>query len=206
MSLETVGKPASGPPASVNSVGPGSSLLQVTDKRTALTYLVDTGAEVSILPVSSPIPGPSSADSTTPTLRAANGSVIKTYGRTQQQLTLGNHAFTASLLRADVERPILGADFLHTHQLLVDLAGRRLLLPGLLSSIPCSKSSCSSLFLTLVSGFDNPYNSLLRDFPSLTAPIFSSDGQAWCPPFHPHQRPTSLVMPPALDARKTGSS
>ena len=98
------------------------------DWRSKTSFLVDTGAAVSIIPRSSV------SASFCRTLRpmgnthARNDSKISTYGHHPLTLDLG----FARLLKwvfiiADVAFLILGADFLRAQSLLVDLRGRRLL-------------------------------------------------------------------------------
>ncbi len=96
-----------------------SSLFYVRDCSTSLRFLVDTGAEMSIVP-------PSRADRSsrqgTFCLQAVNGSSITTNGVRSLTLNLGlRRAFTWVFMIADVQQPILGADFLYHFGLLVDL-------------------------------------------------------------------------------------
>ena len=98
------------------------------DWRSKTSFLVDTGAAVSIIPRSSV--SASFCRTLRPmdnTLTAANGSKISTYSSHPLTLDLG----FARLLKwefiiADVAFPILGADFLRAQRQLVDLRGRRL--------------------------------------------------------------------------------
>lgn len=61
------------------------------------------------------------------TLSAANKSSISTYGSTLVDLDIGlRRTFTHPFVIADVSNAIIGADFLATHNILVDLARRRL--------------------------------------------------------------------------------
>ena len=80
---------------------------------------MDTGAEVSVLP-------PSRVERKRPheslTLQAVNGYPIATYGTRSITLDLGfRRTFRWVFILADVERPILGADFLRHFNLLVDM-------------------------------------------------------------------------------------
>ena len=62
------------------------------------------------------------------TLRAANNSTINTYGFRQLTLDFGlPRPLTWKFVVADLYQPIVGADFLLRHKLLVDLEQRRLL-------------------------------------------------------------------------------
>ena len=101
-----------------------SRLLHIHDRINNLTFLVDTGAAVSVLP-------PSSTDRKHPqthfNLQAANGSHIPTFGQKSLTLDLGlRRSFPWIFVVADVGRPLLGADFLHHFHLTVDLNKRTL--------------------------------------------------------------------------------
>ena len=115
--------------SSTYSNSPTSNLFFIMDRCSKTSFLVDTGAAVSIIPRSSV--SASFCQTLRPmdnTLTAANGSKISTYGYHSLTLDLG----FARLLKwefiiADVAFPILGAYFLRAQSLLVDLRGRRLL-------------------------------------------------------------------------------
>lgn len=97
--------------------------IYVHDTRTDIKFLVDTGAEKSIMPVD-PNKPPSNHYVK---LIAANGSYIDTYGEELITLTFGNgHKYHWKFVIADVEEPLLGADFLKEHNLMVDIKGRQL--------------------------------------------------------------------------------
>ena len=98
-------------------------LFHIVDKSSGLHFLVDTGAEV--------IP-PSQTDRKCPqqnfTLQAVNNTSITTYGSQSLTLNLGLcKTFHWIFIIADVQHPILGADFLCNYSLLVDMSYNRLL-------------------------------------------------------------------------------
>lgn len=113
------------PLAATSDAGlPSSRLLYVTEHTTGLRFLVDTGAEVSVLP-------PSRIERTHRqddfSLRAVNGTPIATYGTRSLTMDLRlRRTFRWIFVLADVQKPILGADFLHHCGLLVDLQRKRL--------------------------------------------------------------------------------
>lgn len=72
--------------------GAASTVLQVQDPSDGISYLVETDAEVSILPNSGSLPA---CSSDSPALIAADGTRIQTYGSCTQVLHLGGHMFTA---------------------------------------------------------------------------------------------------------------
>ena len=97
-----------------------SKLLYVADKGHKCRYLIDTGAAVSVLPKSC-ANGISGADS----LVAANNSNIKTYGNCKRVVDVGlKREYPWTFIVADVQQPIIRADFLIKYNLLVDLRSR----------------------------------------------------------------------------------
>ena len=116
----TVGKRPDPSLAATSVTGfPTSRLFYVTDRTTSVQYLVDTGAEVSVIP-------PSHSDQPRQpehfTLQAVNNTSIKTYGKRSPTLDLGlRRTFRWVFIIANVEHLILGADFLRHFGLLVDM-------------------------------------------------------------------------------------
>lgn len=99
-------------------------LFFVTDHTSGVRYLVDTGAEVSVVP-------PLSMDRTQLqsglVLCAANDSCISTFGTRSFTLDLGpRQKFPWVFIVAEVKRSILGVDFLGYYNLLVDVTQQRL--------------------------------------------------------------------------------
>ena len=107
--------------------------LFVTDSISKRCFLADTGAQVSVTPA---FKLDKRTGSRKPPLQAANGSTITTYGTRVVCLRFGQRNFQARLIAADVSRPLLGADFLRTHNLLVDMRNRRLIEADTFSGIP----------------------------------------------------------------------
>lgn len=88
-------------------------LLPITDRTNRFTFLVDTGAQVSVLP-------PTRTDCLRKregfALSAVNGTAIATYGTRSLTLNLElglRRTFCWIFVIADVHKPLLGADFLH---------------------------------------------------------------------------------------------
>nr|VZH92784.1 unnamed protein product [Spirometra erinaceieuropaei] len=97
----------------------------VCDTATRRRFLVDTGAQISVVP-------PTAADRRFPSpglhLQAANCSPIPTFGRLSLTLNIGlRRSFTWIFVIADVPHAILGSDFLAEFDLLVDCRRARLL-------------------------------------------------------------------------------
>ena len=101
---------------------PGSLCLR--DNLSGLDFLVDSGADVSVYPVSQ---HHGHRSPRTSSLRAANGSSTPTFGTVSLTLFFTGLRTTHKFFLADVSRPILGADFFADRDLLIDLRGRRLL-------------------------------------------------------------------------------
>ena len=99
-------------------------MLFVQDCNTKVKYLVDSGAEYSIL---TPYAKDRKNLEANSKLRAANGSAINTYGERLINLNLGLHRkFSFPFIIADVGYNILGSDFLDEYDLLVDIRGKQL--------------------------------------------------------------------------------
>lgn len=85
--------------------------LCITDDSSGLRFLVDTGANISVLPVNKN--RVTSAKCEDYKLYAANGSEIKTYGVKTLNLDFRlRRPFRWSFVLAEVKQPILGADLL----------------------------------------------------------------------------------------------
>lgn len=98
--------------------------LIITDATSRMRYLVDSGANVSVLPRRAAQFNPPSG---TYRLFAANGSPIVTYGETLVAVDLGQRRkYSWIFIVADVTQAILGADFLAHHNLLIDFRRRQL--------------------------------------------------------------------------------
>lgn len=142
--------------------------LVIRDKYSNLEFLVDTGAEVSVIP-------PTRADEAKQSdfqLFAANGSPIKTYGVRHMCLNLGlRRNFNWEFFVAAVTRPILGADFLQKFNLLVDLKNRQLIdNETTLSSICSLENIVPVQITTLDSTKHDDYTDILKKYPEVFKP------------------------------------
>ncbi|GBN81655.1 Transposon Ty3-G Gag-Pol polyprotein [Araneus ventricosus] len=102
--------------------GQNNCRLVIHDRPSGLNFLVDTGADISVVP-------PSSAERCKPksllNLLAANGTKINTYGTRNLSLNIGlRRIFPWSFIITDVSRPILGADFLRHYGIIIDLKSK----------------------------------------------------------------------------------
>lgn len=144
----------------------------VSDRRNGQSYLIDTGAEVSVYPAS--LQDRKNNLPSTP-LSAANGTSIATWGKRSIALAIRpRHLYTHEFHLADVNRPILGADFFIAHGLVIDLGRKRLL--SLDNSTIFIKHADSSFDLAGLSFVPhNQFSDLLQRFPELLVPRFNND-------------------------------
>ena len=167
-----LGKLAGQPVNAAHATGP-SRLLRLFDSNSKQRFLIDTGAEVSVFPASRS----DRLHKGDVTLRAANNSFINTYGLKQLILDFVlPRPLTWRFLIADVTQPIIGADFLLQHKLLVDLNQKRLIDTRNGSRVYAEPSSDSSPRLNNISlpaADADPFIKLLAKFPSLTTPCTS---------------------------------
>jgi hypothetical protein len=102
----------------LNALG---GLVYLQDSKSNTKYLVDTGAAVSVLPHSSPLPLSGQP------LTGADGKPIASWGTGTRSLCFGIRTFLCTFILAVVSKPILGTDFLAAHRLLVDPFSRLVL-------------------------------------------------------------------------------
>ena len=142
--------------------------MYIAGKRNKCKYLIDTGAAVSVLPKSC---ANRISDADCLPSVAANNTNINTYGTSKHVVDVGlKRDYTWNFIVADVQQPIIGADFLIHYSLLVDLRSwcLRDMRTGL--AIPASLSSITPLSLNRVDAVHNDYTKLLGQFPELTRP------------------------------------
>ena len=147
--------------------------LSVCDRRTGKSYLVDTGADVSVFPASAL---DKSSRVPTSSLIAANGSSIATWGQRTIPLTFdGQRTFSQVFYLADVTQPILGADFFINNHLAIDLRGRRLIDLDTCSTWAADSVAASSVTIAGLSTRPlNTISRLLQEFPEVLVPRFDS--------------------------------
>lgn len=168
---EETGKRQGGPAVASASSGPRDPQLFVTDSYSKRHFLVDTGAQVSVIPATW---YDKRSGQSGPPLQAANGTPISTYGSRNVPLCLNNRVYQARLIVADVKRPLLGADFFRHHNLLVDIRGQRLIEADTFLSTPCSVTNISVAELAPIDAGSNKFRKILQEFPAILKPTFSS--------------------------------
>ena len=151
-----------------------SRLLTVFDHISKLSFLIDTGAEVSVIPRRLAAVHYSKSDRDPSHLIAANGSSIPVHGHVYMVLDLGvSRRLRWKFLVADVRTHIIGADLLRHFALMVDMAGRRLIDAKSFRSVVGAVHGGPSTGLSLIGADDSPYKQLLLSFPRLLSTSFS---------------------------------
>ncbi|GFS92358.1 hypothetical protein TNCV_411131 [Trichonephila clavipes] len=144
------------------------SRLFVKDRETGCLFLVDSGADVSILPWTKT---KGECQASQYKLNAANGTEIPTYGLKILTLDLGlRRPFQWPFIIAKVKRGIIGADFLRKFQLLIDLHNRKLIDGVTNLSIKGEVATIQeNNYLSTVNRASKYFN-LLNSYPDLTKP------------------------------------
>ena len=169
-SLRYVGKRHGQSLAVTNATGlQPSRLLYITDKDTGLRFLIDTGAQVSVLP---PTPQERKHPRSDLTLQAVNNTPIPTFGTRSHTLNLGlRRTFRWVFVVAETSMPILGADFLRTFGLLVDLKRNKLVDTTTSLVVQGIRAQEISLSLTLLPKKPaNEIEAILAEYPVVTQP------------------------------------
>lgn len=141
--------------------------LSIKEKNTSMGFLVDTGADISVLPSSMY----DVRVHKNKYLYAANGSRIKTYGEKRLNLDFGlRRVMEWIFVIADVSVPILGVDFLSHFNLLVDVKANKLIDKTTNVKSNATVSSIAQqppkLFINAVT---DAFEKLLSEFPELTS-------------------------------------
>ena len=161
--------------AAVASVSAGS--LTLHDAKTNQAFLIDTGAEVSVVPASEQ---EWQGAPWTKELVAANGSRIRCYGEKKLRLHVGPRVYEWTFLVAEVRRPLIGADFLMSSSLLVDLRNRRLVHPEEMHSTPLQptrrKTQVTGLAFATTAK-QSTLDKLFAEFPAVVTPNFKMERQ-----------------------------
>lgn len=153
-----------------------SNRLCVFDRHTRERFLVDTGAEISVLAAKNKAKRSTSSF----TLYAANNTPITTYGEKSITLDLGlRRVFRWTFIIADVKTSIIGADFLRYFKLLVDLHKKKLL--DEVTNLAINTLSIRSNEPTTLYCVDksHPYYDLLSKYPEIPRPMSTKQ-----PPSH----------------------
>ena len=169
--LRNIGKRRSPPPVVAEVAGTSNQLLFVVDTLSGRKFLCDTGAQRSVVPAT---PEDAAGGSPGPALRSADNTPIRTYGLKTLDLCFGPRRFRWEFIMADVAFPLLGADFLYAHSLLVDVLNGRLVDALCFSSIPGVKERGDRAYFSSSLDEGNAFTRLLGEYPTLTQPTFSA--------------------------------
>ncbi|GFX99720.1 hypothetical protein TNCV_3053771 [Trichonephila clavipes] len=141
-------------------------LFFIRDRRTNVTFLIDTGSDVSIIPATKT----QRQNNSQMTLSAANTSPIHVYTTQTLSLDLGlRRIFQWTFLVGNVSTPIIGADFLYNFRLVPDISKQALLDSETNIKCHCILGNSRIHSIKTVSG-DSVYHELLRKFPDITKP------------------------------------
>ena len=144
-------------------------MLYVRDRNSGQTFLIDTGARVSVFPATG---ADTHSGNSGPQLEAANGTLIRSHRSRNITLSLDGCSFNWTFVIADVTQPLLGADFLHSFDLMVDIKGQRLINTTTFSSVMLNQTTGQYLGIHSVS-MDRIYADILAEFPEILTPTFS---------------------------------
>ncbi|XP_041973958.1 uncharacterized protein K02A2.6-like [Aricia agestis] len=166
---EEFGKLTRTPTVADVGVSRTSHRLCVFDRDTRERFLVDTGADISVLAATQLRKKKRTEE--TYKLYAANNTPIKTYGEETIKLNLGlRRSFRWTFVVADIKTSILGADFLHHYKLLVDLHTKRLVDKVTDLSVNAVKVVTDIESVHVVSS-DQAYHDILKLFPNVLRPM-----------------------------------
>ena len=149
--------------------GKNKALFYVWDRQSKPNFIIDTGAEISELPATRL---DRQKGQSAQILLAANGSKITTFGSRAVTIDLPQGKFKWTFVIANVAQPLLGADFLRAHSLLVDMKHQHLVNAQLFTSIPMEKAPGLPTQLNALGFEQNAFAQLLAQFPRITTPHF----------------------------------
>ena len=169
--------------------------MSVFDEESKSSFLVDTGADISVLPLSfltntlgakPPRARPGQR------LKAANGTFIDTFGTKSIALRFPHFCTKHSFRVARVAQPILGADFFRKHAIVIDVKANCLRLPDgvVVDSVSRRRPQCS----VAASAQGESFKDILLQFPAITVPKFDP-GHV---PAHGVQHVVPTVGPPVF--------
>ena len=152
--MQLSGKRDSRSSSTVAMTSANEALFYVWDRQSKRNFLIDTGAEVSLLPATR---FDRQKGQSAQILLAANGSKITTFGLRAVAIDLPQGKFRWTFVIANVAQPLLETDFLRAHSLLVDIKHQHLVNAQLFTSIPMEKASGLSPQLNALSIEQNAF-------------------------------------------------
>ena len=152
--------------ATVSDDQVSSCRLFVKDKTSNKCFLIDTGADVLVIPPN--YTNSSNSQNLGIKIFAANGSQIRTFGTKILHLDLGLcRKFSWNFIIADVAKPILGSDFLKHYHLLPDLNNKTLIDGTTLLQVSGKLLKSASMEIKVLVQDDSMYNMLLLKYPDV---------------------------------------
>ena len=151
-------------------------------------FLVDTGAEISVLPATC---FECLNICTGKDFLAANGSKIATLISKKLPIHLPEENYNRTFVVASVGQPFLGSDFLQANSLLVEVRHNHSVITLLFISTPIKLANQSAANLNALCLKENSLAEMLAEFPSITTRQFCDD-----PPKHGTQHYISTKRPP----------
>ena len=145
--------------------------LIIHDQISSQRFLVDTGADISVIPPTTQEKFSNNNQHNLVKLFAANGSEIKSYGEKTISLNLGmKHSFSWQFVIADVRQPILGSDFLGKFfGLLIDVQRGKLIDRNTSIESSCEIQQLSSPVIKAYNMCD-PFQCILQEFEEIINP------------------------------------
>lgn len=151
----------------------GGSRLFLRDPTTNMTFLVDSGADVTVIP---PTSTTDLNNGTSFPIYAANSTLIQTYGTRLCKFDFNlRKNFTWRVIVAKVATPILGADFIKHYGLIVDLKQGCLIDPQTGVRTYGNLDALNSMSVTTIADRNDQYTSLFREFKELMQPKTALD-------------------------------
>lgn len=140
--------------------------LHIRDRKTGQYFLIDSGADISVVPADPKI-------KLLPTkfkLFAANGTTINTYGESNRELDFGlRRPIKWNFCIAAVEHGIIGADLLNYYGILVDVKRRRII-DSTTGSAALGNFTVGELHSIHCVNPNLPISQLLKRFPEIISP------------------------------------
>lgn len=138
-----------------------------------LRFLVDTGADLSVLPATTAFRASISSSTSLPVIAAANKGHIAAHGWTSFAIDIGFGPCSWTFLVADVDQPILGADFLSAHDIGVFPSSATLSSGSRVVKGSRKGPSCSTVHRISPSDQSAIAAMVHDEFPSLSTPDFA---------------------------------
>ena len=140
----------------------------IKDEITGTLFLVDTGDFCSVYPAA---PHERHIVDTDPLLlTAANGTAISSHGTKDIQLQFNSRKYTWSFRLAQVSQPLLGSDFLAQHNLLVDVARRRLISADTFNYVQLQTNTDPVHQLNVCSTPNEKYSGIITEYAEVFKP------------------------------------